>query len=170
MNKILAFSGFVLLVLSLALEPVYRKQGVQWFITRKFLGRTGMVLIIIHIIMSFLLFRPEVYSKFFGADGTLNAVGEWSMLFGTLGITAYILTHNSFSEMDRENRFQEFVRSPLFGISALVLSSIHITIMGFEGWLTPGEWHGGMPSISMVSVAVFLIGMVVFMTGQIRKK
>jgi hypothetical protein len=42
MNKILAFSGFILLVVGLALEPVYRKQGATWLVTRKFLGRTGM--------------------------------------------------------------------------------------------------------------------------------
>ncbi len=42
MNKILAFSGFLLLVLSLALEPAYRKQGAAWFATRKFLSRTCM--------------------------------------------------------------------------------------------------------------------------------
>ncbi len=170
MNKILAFSGFVLLVLSLALEPLYRKQGPQWFVTRKFMGRTGMVLIIIHVIVSFLLFRPEIYGKFFGADGTLNAVGEWSMLFGALGITAYILMHTSFSEMDQENGFQNFVRSPFFGISALLISCLHIVIMGVEGWLTPREWHGGMPSITMVSTFVFLVGMLMYFSGQRKKQ
>ncbi len=170
MNKILAFAGFVLLVLSMGLEPIYRKQGMQWFITRKFLGRTGMVLIVIHAIMSFLLFRPEVYSKFFAMDGTLNAIGEWSMLFGALGITAYLIMHNSFSEMDQENGFQRFVRSPVFGISALSISCLHVAIMGFEGWLTPREWHGGMPSITMVSTFVFLLGIIFFLAGQAKSK
>jgi hypothetical protein len=41
MNKILAFSGFILLVASLAPEPLYRKQGEAWFTTCKFPGRTG---------------------------------------------------------------------------------------------------------------------------------
>ena len=170
MNKILAFSGFVLLVLSLGLEPIYRKQGVQWLITRKFIGRTGLVLIIIHVIMSLLLFRPEVYDKFFAADGTLNGIGEWSMLFGSLGITAYLLMHNSFSEMDQENGFQRFIRSPVFGISALLLSCLHVVIMGYEGWLTPRDWHGGMPSITMVSTFIFLLGLVVFLAGQPKSK
>lgn len=35
--------------------------------------------IIIIVIMSFMLFRPEIYDKFFAADGALNAIGEWSM-------------------------------------------------------------------------------------------
>ncbi len=169
MNKILSFSGFILLVLSIALDPVYRKQGPGWFETRKFLGRTGFVLIILHIIMSFLLFRPEIYDKFFGTDGTLNAIGEWSMLFGAFGIAAYIIMHNSFSHMDEVNGFQKFIRSPLFGVSALVLSGLHIAIMGFDGWLTPGDWHGGMPSISMVSIFVFLVGLIFYMLRQVKK-
>ena len=166
MNKILAFSGFILLVASLALEPVYRKQGTAWLTTRKFLGRTGMVLIIIHILVSFLLFRPEVYDKFFAADGNLNTLAEWSMLMGSLGIAAYLIMHNTFSKPEEGNGFQKLVMSPAFGITAMTLSALHVAIMGFEGWLTPREWHGGMPSISLVSVSVFVIGLIVFAAGQ----
>jgi len=166
MNKILAFSGFVILITSLALEPVYRKQGAAWFTTRKFLGRTGLVLIIIHIIISFLLFRPEVYDKFFAADGTINSVGEWSMLLGALGIAAYLIMHNTFSKPEEENGFQKMAMSPAFGITALTISALHVAIMGFEGWLTPREWHGGMPSITLVSVFLFVVGIIVFLTGQ----
>ena len=169
MNKILSFSGFLLLVMSVGLGPIYKKKGQDWFVIRKFLGRTGMMLIVVHVIMSFLLFRPEVYDKFFSPDGTLNAMAEWSMLLGTLGIAAYLIMHNSFSNAEEGNRFQNRVRSPLFGMLALLLSALHIGIIGFSGWLTPGEWHGGMPSISLVSVAFFFIALVVFLIGQVRK-
>lgn len=169
MNKILSFSGFMLLLLSVGLEPFYRKRGHEWFTIRKFLGRTGMMLIVVHIIMSFLLFRPEVYDKFFSPDGTLNAMAEWSMLLGTLGIAAYLIMHNSFSNAEEGNRFQNRVRSPLFGILALLLSTLHVGVMGFSGWLTPGEWHGGMPSTTLISVAFFVIALVIFLAGQARK-
>ncbi len=166
MNKILSLSGFLLLVASLALEPVYRKQGATWLTTRKFLGRTGMVLIIIHIMISFLLFRPEIYDKFFRVDGSINAIGEWSMLMGALGIAAYLIMHNTFSKPEEGNNFQKMVMSPAFGITALTLSALHVAIMGFEGWLTPREWHGGMPSITLVAVTVFVAGLIVFLVGQ----
>jgi hypothetical protein len=171
MNKILAFSGFLLLVLSVGLEPVYGKKGPEWFTMRKFLGRSGLVMIVMHILMSFLLFRPEVYDKFFSADGTLNAVGEWSMLLGTLGIAAYIIMHNTFANPEDGNRFQQWVRSPFYGILALLLSALHVGILGFSGWLTPRDWHGGMPSISLLSVAFFLIAMIILLAGkQVSKK
>jgi hypothetical protein len=170
LNKILALSGFILLVLSLALDPYYRKRGPEWFEIRKYLGRTGFVLVIMHIIMSFLLFRPEVYDKFFAANGNLNSIGEWSMLLGTLGITAYIIIHNSFSHMDEVNRFHRFIRSSLFGITALSLSALHIAVLGFDGWLTPRDWYGGMPSNSLVAVSIFLIGFIIFFLGQSKQK
>jgi hypothetical protein len=102
-------------------------KGVEW---------SHFPLFIIYVIMSFLLFRPEIYDKFFAADGASNAIGEWSMLTGALGFTA------------------------------LTLSALHVAIMGFEGWLTPREWPGGMPSITMVSMVVFLTGIIVFLAGQ----
>jgi DMSO/TMAO reductase YedYZ heme-binding membrane subunit len=166
MNKIISFSGFILLVASLALEPLSRNKGETWLLTRKFLGRTGLILIIIHIIVSFLLFRPEVYDKFFAADGSLNLIGELSMLAGTLGIAAYLIMHNTYSKPEGGNAFQKMVMSPSFGVTALTLSALHIAIMGFEGWMTPLEWPGGMPSISLVSLSAFLVGIVTFLAGQ----
>ncbi len=100
MNKILFFSGFILLVASLALEPVY------------------------------------------------------------------LIMHNTFSKPEEGNSFQKMVMSPAFGITALTLSALHLAIMGFEGWLTPRKWNGGMPSITLVSVSVFVIGLIVFLVGQ----
>ena len=88
------------------------------------------------------------------------------MLMGTLGIAAYLIMHNTFSKPEERNSFQKMVISPAFGITALTLSALHVAIMGFEGWLTPREWHGGMPSITLVSVVVFGVGMIVFLAGQ----
>ena len=31
------------------------------------------------------------------------------------------------------------------GMAALSLSALHVILMGYEGWLTPREWHGDMP-------------------------
>lgn len=168
MNKIFAFSGFVLLLLSFALEPVYRRLGPLWFESRKYIGRSGFVLIIIHILMSFLLFRPAVYDKFFGAEGNLNAIGEWSMLAGVMGIAAYILIQNSYSKMEESSGFQAFIRSPFFGLTALLFSAFHVGILGFEGWMTPGDWPGGMPSISLVSTALYVLGMLWYAAGISR--
>jgi hypothetical protein len=169
MNKIFSFSGFIILVTSLALEPFNRKRAAAWFTTRRFLGRTGMVLIIIHIMISFLLFRPDVYEKFFAADGTISPIGEWSMLMGALGIAAYIIMTNAFTKPEEGNGFQQMVMSPAFGFMALTLSALHVAIMGFEGWLTPREWPGGLPSITLLSVSVYLIGIILFLVGQKKR-
>jgi hypothetical protein len=118
--------------------------------------------------MSLLLFGAKTYDKFFATDGSLNATGEWSMFFGIMGITAYLIMFFSFILMDAGKQFQETVRSSLFGIVALTLSAIHVTVMGFKGWLTPGQWHGCMPPVTMVCILIFLIGMTVFFFLQAK--
>ena len=34
----------------------------------------------------------------------------------------------------------------------------HLVFMGYKGWLNPSGWHGGMPPISLVAFAFFIVG------------
>jgi hypothetical protein len=38
--------------------------------------------------------------------------------------------------------------------------------MGYEGWLNPPGWHGGLPPISLVSFAFFVTGYAVNLFGR----
>jgi hypothetical protein len=38
--------------------------------------------------------------------------------------------------------------------------------MGYEGWMKPGGWHGGLPPISLVAFAVFATAYVVNLFGR----
>jgi hypothetical protein len=38
--------------------------------------------------------------------------------------------------------------------------------MGYEGWLSPGAWHGGIPPVSLVAFVVFAIGYVANLFGR----
>jgi hypothetical protein len=38
--------------------------------------------------------------------------------------------------------------------------------MGYEGWLKPGGWHGGLPPISLVAFAFFAAGYVINLFGR----
>jgi hypothetical protein len=159
MNKIFSVSGFTLLVLSIAFEPVTRDKDQSVKETRINLERTGLVMIILHILTSLLLFRPAVYEKFFLPEGTLNMTGEASMLFGALGIAAFLIIHHSRTPVDPDHAFQNFIPSPVFRISALTISCIHVVIMGFKGWLSPADWPGGLPPLTMLTTIIFLAGM-----------
>jgi len=170
MNKIFSFTGFILLVLSFALEPVSNKTRRQLLEVRKYLGRTGFLFIIIHVLMSLLLLRPETYGDFFAEDRTLSMIGEWSMLLGALAIATYLILFNGSAHPEEAGPFHRFIRSPAFLFIALIFSSLHITIMGFKGWLVPAEWPAGMPPITMASIFIFLSGLFVFIIGKLNSK
>jgi len=163
MNKAISFAGFTLLIISVSASYIFKNKFETWQSAQKFLGRTGFVLIILHVVMSLLLFRPEVYDKFFTDEGNLNAIGEYSMMFGCLGIIALIMVHNSYQNSEKNNYIQKIARSRGFFFFMLLLSALHIGVMGYEGWLTPQEWPGGLPSNTLLSVLFFLIGSVMIL-------
>jgi hypothetical protein len=38
--------------------------------------------------------------------------------------------------------------------------------MGYQGWMTPSGWQGGLPPISMVAIALFVVGYAVNILGR----
>ncbi len=42
----------------------------------------------------------------------------------------------------------------------------HLFFMGYEGWLKPAGWHGGLPPISLVAFAFFATGYVINLFGR----
>jgi hypothetical protein len=167
MNKAISFAGFILLVISFSAGSFFRKQAGSWHTAQKFLGRTGFVLIILHIVMSLLLFRPEVYDKFFTEEGILNGTGELSMMLGCMGMVALIMIQNSYQNYEKDNFIQKVSRSGGFYLAMLAFSVLHIGILGFEGWMTPREWPGGLPSVSFISAVFFLSALLLLL---FRKK
>ena len=67
LNKGLCLAGFILLTFNFTLGPL-NNLGVpvaqDWLTARKALGMTGFLLILIHALMSFMLFSPAVYAQF----------------------------------------------------------------------------------------------------------
>jgi hypothetical protein len=170
LNKGLCLAAFVLLTLNFSLGPL-RNIGVpvpnNWLVARKALGMTGFLLVLIHALMSFLLFRPAVYHQFFEADDTLNLVGGLSMLAGVLAFVILWGYNLSFQTFLREDHsFITFITSRRFMLFALVLGGLHLFFMGYQGWLKPGSWHGGLPPISLVAFTIFAIGYVVNLVGR----
>jgi DMSO/TMAO reductase YedYZ heme-binding membrane subunit len=88
LNKGVCLAAFLLLTLNFSLGP-YKSLGgevaTSWLNARKALGMTGFLFVLIHVLMSFLLFHPAVYGKFFMPDGTLTLNAGLSMLGGVAG-------------------------------------------------------------------------------------
>ncbi len=170
LNKGIALSALVLLTLNFGLGPL-RTLGVKvsegWLNARKALGMTGFLLTLVHALMSFMLFSPSNYGKFFEEDGTLTLLTGLSMLGGVLALAVLWAYNMSFQTFLREDQaFIRFITSRNFMLSAMLLTGAHLVFMGYEGWLAPSGWHGGIPPISLVAFAFFAVCYVINFLGR----
>lgn len=170
LNKGLCLAAFILLTFNFALGPgknIGLPVPPSWLSARKAFGMTGFLLILIHALISFMLFSSPYYGKFFGLDGTLTAVASVSMLAGILGFVFLWAYNLSFqTKLSEDVAFIEFVTSRRVLIWALSLGGLHLAFMGFSGWLNPAGWHGGLPPISLVAFAFFTIGYILNLLGR----
>ena len=170
LNKGLSLAAFILLTLNFALGPA-KNVGLplsqSWLDSRKTVGMVGFLLVLVHALMSFMLFSPSRYKQFFLQDGTLTGIAGVSMLAGVLGFVFLWGYNLSFQTHLREDKaFISLITSKRFLMWALTLGGIHLFFMGFSGWMNPAGWHGGLPPISLVAFTFFLIGYVINLVGR----
>ena len=170
LNKGICLAAFLLLTLNFSLGPL-NNLGLPvspgWLNARKALGMTGFLMVLIHVLMSFMLFSPAVYAKFFVENGTLTLLAGLSMLFGVLAFVVLWGYNMSFQTFLREDKaFIQFITSRRFMLFALLLGAAHVFFMGYEGWLEPAGWHGGLPPISLVAFSFFVLGYLANLLGR----
>jgi len=170
LNKGLCLAAFILLTLNFSLGPLNNlgaPVSPGWLNARKAMGMTGFLLVMLHALMSFLLFSPAVYGKFFDVNGTLTLLAGLSMLGGVTAFVVlwgYNMTFQTFLREDKA--FIQFITSRKFMLFALLLGAAHLLFMGYEGWLQPAGWHGNLPPISLVAFSVFAAGYVINLFGR----
>jgi hypothetical protein len=134
---------------------------------RKAVGMTGFLLALIHVLMSFMLFSPSVYGKFFETDGTLTLLAGISMLGGVLAFVVLWAYNMSFQTHLREDKsFIRFITSRTFLLWAMLLGAAHLIFMGYEGWMNPSGWHSGIPPVSLVAITFFAVGYIANFFGR----
>ena len=157
-NKAISLSAVVFIALSYMLGSLARFWP-RTFVTalglRKFFGLAGFGLAALHGLISLLIFTPNYYPKFFLASGKLNLIGELSMLFGSLAFFVFtIVAASSIPAIAKSMEFKRWLRVQRLGYFGLILVFFHVFIMGFEGWLKPAGWPGGLLPISLVAAIV----------------
>ena len=170
LNKGISLSAFILLTFNFGLGPL-NNMGVKvpegWLNARKALGMTGFLLVLIHVVMSFMLFNASVYGKFFQPDGTLTLLAGLSMLGGVLAFVVLWGYNLAFQTHLREDKaFIGFITSRKFLLLAMTLGAAHLVFMGYKGWLDPSGWQGGIPPISLVAFSFFVTGYVINLLGR----
>jgi len=82
-----------------------------------------------------------------------------------LGLSPMI--EDAFQTFRREDAaLVRFITSRKFMLFALLLGAVHLFFMGYQGWIDPAGWHGGLPPISLVAFTIFTIGYVINLFGR----
>ena len=162
LNKGISLSAFILLTLNFGFGPA-KNLGMPvpsgWLNARKAMGMTGFLLVLIHVLMSLMLFSPAVYGKFFDEMSTMTLLAGLSMFTGIVAFVVLWGYNLSFQTHLREDKsFIQFITSRKFLLVAMTLGAAHLFFMGYSGWLKPSDWPGGLPPISLVAFTVFVIG------------
>ena len=130
LNKGIALSAFVLLTFNFSFGPL-KNLGVNvpagLLDARKALGMTGFLLVLIHSFMSFLLFKSDVYGKFFQQDGTLTLIGGLSMLGGVLSfVILWVYSLSFITHLRDDEKFIKAITSENFLLPVMLFGLIHI--------------------------------------------
>jgi hypothetical protein len=170
LNKGISLSAFILLIMNFSFGPAKNigwpiPEG--WLNARMAIGITGFVLVLIHALMSLLLFSPASYGQFFDENMTLTLTAGLSMFAGIAAFVVLWGFNLAFKTNLREDKaFIGFITSRKFLLWAMLLGAAHLFFMGYSGWLKPADWHGGLPPISLVAFMLFLLGYAVNLFGR----
>ncbi len=128
----------------------------------KFCGLMGFFLAAVHAFFSLCLLSPAYYGKYFDEAGRLNLQGEIALSVGVVALF-FLLSPavTTLPMMPKAIGGQRWKRSQRAGYVALALVVVHLVVLGVKGWLAPQGWHGGIPPVSLVAVAVALVPLLV---------
>ncbi len=170
LNKAISLSALILLAINFTLGPL-KNLGVgisnRWMKSRRLVGIVGFIQVFIHVFMSFILFKPAIYPKYFEEAGTITLMVGLSLLGGVLGFVFLWMYNVSFNSNFRNDKdLLKFITSRKVLLIAMLFTGGHLFFIGINGWLNPAGWHGGMPPISLVGFTFFLVGYIINLAGR----
>ena len=128
----------------------------------KFCGLVGFFLAAIHGFMSFFLLTPAYFGKYFDETGRLNLQGELGMALGIVALF-FLLSPalTTLPMMPKAIGGWRWKRTQRLGYLALLITAVHLFVLGFKGWLTPEKWPWGLLPISLVAFVAAVIPLLV---------
>ena len=150
LNKSIAWTGGILLGLSL-----FKYEGEN---IRKSLGNIGYLFASLHIFLDLILMSPEHYPSFY----SFGQLDEHACISITLGVTSFICFTTACLGSISKN-YKYLLR---FGRIGILISLLHVTMIGKKGWFTPNSWPFYMPPITLL----FVLAILCFLFLDLRKR
>ena len=160
LNKILSFSGLLLITLNLSAKLLPRLKN-----SKQTLGIIGFILIFIHILLSLILSSPLNYSKLYTDSGLFSAFGGISLSSGAIAFTFLLI----YIFYEKSKTIQNIFQNHRITAIQSLLPLIHLFFLGCSGWITPQKWQGGMPPITLISFILYSVGLLIA-TAKRNKK
>jgi DMSO/TMAO reductase YedYZ heme-binding membrane subunit len=166
-NKAISLAGLILLALSYTIGKISiltdSDKGRQLVLV-KFCGLFGFTLIAMHVFASLAILSPAPFPEFYTETGAMNFIGQLSMFMGVFSLWCFTMpVITSIPHMFEAIGGERWIRGQRMGYIGLAIAALHVTIMGFEGWFTLGEWPGYMPPITALAALAALIPLVLRM-------
>jgi DMSO/TMAO reductase YedYZ heme-binding membrane subunit len=121
----------------------------------KRIGLAGFALALLHVFMSNTLLGPANYPKLYVA-GTFTLSGGICMLGGCVALLLLLApAFTSVPVVQEGMRAADWRRWQRAGLWALGAGAVHVAALGWQGWLQPTTWPGGLPPITLLSFALF---------------
>src|SRR3989344_2259783 len=162
-NKAIALGAVVFIALSFIIGPMIKfwpGTFIKFQTLRKYFGLLGFGFASIHALISLLIFTPQYYPKFFLETGKLNLTGEISMLFGVVGFFIFLgVAISDIPSIEKSMKYGHWLEIQRTGYLAFFFILLHVSVMGFEGWLTPETWPGKLLPISLIAFIIIALAL-----------
>ncbi|MGF1636233.1 MAG: hypothetical protein ACFCUU_04105 [Cyclobacteriaceae bacterium] len=170
LNKSISITALLLIAISysisststVVLEVNERK------VLQKKLGMTGFYFAVVHVFLSLLLSDAKYYPNLFYGDSLLTT--ELVLVYSTGFASIIILTVLWLAGQSIHSTFMGIHWSKLrnWGYWALLLTALHVIIHGSNKWLSPSQWPGYMPPLTLISFVIAMVPLVKRMTKALK--
>ena len=173
-NKAVSWSAVVLIGIAMSLGPLAQLAPTrfgQWVWYRKSIGLSGAALTCAHLLLSLPIFNMFYYTAFFNIDGTLKFTTELSFLAGAVAFVLLLVpVFISIPNVQHSLSGRLWLHLQSWNLAVLLLTFGHVAWLGWEGWLKPETWYGGMPPITLLCclfiAAVFGLRLIARITNR----
>lgn len=124
------------------------------------LGLMGFALMLWHCLVSLALLDPVHYAKLY-ALSSLKTAALASLAVGGVGVVAFCLPAWASRAGSKEELGSErWLAWQRMGYAGLALTALHCLLIGWQGWLTPSGWPGGLPPITLMGFLTALLPLI----------
>lgn len=143
-NKAVAFAA----ISCIAISVLWKSKDNDH---RKFLGLYGSLLMCLHVILSLIVLNPNYYPAFFSQQKLLF----FANILLLCGAVAFIFFLTAALCSLTSSAAIVYVRPCV--LIGMVLTAIHIFVLGQKGWIDPEKWYGYLPPISLLSFSIVML-------------